>query len=70
MEDSCPTCGEELDGFSACGCSLDGALRQGSRSMMPSLGAGPKPVGYTHSMRQMVARKLDRQRAEKPTRHG
>lgn len=52
----CPDCGEELDDFSPCGCAFD-------RIKKPKAKDGTQ---YATSMREMVARKLDRQRTAKP----
>jgi hypothetical protein len=49
----CPECGDPLDGFSACPCVFEGPPRRRTALQRAA------------SMRQMVARKLERERAKK-----
>ena len=55
---TCPDCGGELDDFGACGCTFDSGASKPPGAKKSRLGGGD-------SMRQMVARKLERQRREK-----
>lgn len=57
-DSSCPNCGEPLDDFAECGCSLElrPARKAGAKKRKPYTGG---------TMRDMVARKLARQARER-----